>query len=117
MFKIGPNGGHIDVTPRQGSNWTYGVSRVYNDTLFVPARYLSYGQGTDSSKVFISDDNGISWLSEDGPLFSSASIQLNSDLRFYLDTMYLMGDDELFFSADLGKTWTDISPVNIGWTR
>ncbi len=114
VYKINTNGIHEDISPRGGSNWTYGLSITHNDTLFVPARYISRGLGTDSVKLFVSGDNGVSWVTMQGPTFSGSSIILNSDLRLYKDTLYLMGDDELFYSADYGLNWTDISPRNTG---
>lgn len=114
VYRLESSGIHVNITPRQGGKWTYGVSTVYKDTLYVPARYFARGQGVDSSKVFKSANNGSSWRAVDGPVFSSSSLQVNTDIRMHGDTMYLMGDDELFYSSDFGKNWVDVSPANIG---
>ena len=117
VYRIEPSGAHIDVTPRQDSNWTYGVSCVYKDTLYVPARYLSNGQGSDSSKLFISYDNGLSWVVKNGPVFLSPSLQVNTDIRIHSDTMYLMGDSELYYSPDFGKNWVNTNPNTVGCSQ
>lgn len=113
VYKLKGDGTYTDITPRVGRGWTYGVSRVKNDTLFVPARYFSVFGGTDSSKIFYTYNNGINWQPVEGPVFSSSYLRVNTDLRFYGDTMYVMGDGELFYSLDLGQTWVDISPTNL----
>ncbi len=111
VHRLNNDGTYADITPRVGRGWSYGVSRVYRDTLFVPARYIAPGAGVDSCKVFYTANGGVSWNPIDGPTFSSSYVQVNTDIRFYSDTMYLMGDGELFYSPDMGQSWVDISPV------
>ncbi len=114
VFKLNTDDTYDDITPRKAFGWVYGLSMVNNDTLYVPARYDAFGQGVDSSKIFKSSNNGASWSAVNGPVFSSAGIQVNTDIRMHNDTIYLMGDNQLFYSSNFGKTWVDISPVNIG---
>lgn len=100
-----------NVAPITDPEWFFGDIATAGDTLMIPGYHASMTGLADSLTFFYSTDHGASWQSFDAPAFPHHELH-QVQLRGIGDTIYALHENRLYYTMNLGQTWTNITPTN-----
>jgi photosystem II stability/assembly factor-like uncharacterized protein len=109
--------GGICLSTNEGAEWTTVKTGVRNVTCMAASGSYVYA-GTDSSGVFFSSDNGVSWKSINNGIPSKNIRSLGifgSNLYVGIDQDTNLFRNEIYHSTNNGISWNRISYINFPW--